>query len=85
MPYIPNDERILLDIQSRRIPSSVGQLNFVISDLLDDWMTDRGISYASINDVMGVLSSVQAEFYRRVAVPYEEKKRSENGEVYHCV
>jgi len=35
-----------------------------------------------INEVIGVLECAKLELYRRVAAPYEERKRIENGEVY---
>jgi hypothetical protein len=38
--------------------------------------------HADINDVMGVLSCVGQEYYRRVAVPLEQKKIDINGDVY---
>ncbi len=33
-------------------------------------------------EVLGALSATQQEFYRRIAVPYEDRKRKENGEVF---
>ena len=33
-------------------------------------------------EVRGVLASVSAAFYAKVAIPYEEQKRHENGDVY---
>jgi len=32
---------------------------------------------------MGALEGAKLEFYRRVVVPYEEKKMKENGDVYN--
>ncbi len=58
-----------------------GNLNYIITKLLVDTYTDP-ISYANINDAMGVLSSAKAEFYRRCAVPYENSKIMQNGDVY---
>lgn len=40
------------------------------------------LNYQMINDVMGALESAKLEFYRRIAVPYEETKRKDNGDVY---
>jgi hypothetical protein len=37
--------------------------------------------YERLNRAMGVLACVQAEFYRRVAAPYEDQKIAENGDV----
>ena len=43
---------------------------------------DNGVSYSFLNDFIGVLECVKLELYRRVATPYEEDKRQENGDVY---
>lgn len=40
-----------------------------------------GIKYKHINDICGVLEAVKAEFYRRVAAPYEDLKIKENKDV----
>jgi broad-specificity NMP kinase len=41
-----------------------------------------GFNYTNVNSVMGVLSCVSAELYRRLAAPYEDRKIKENGDVY---
>jgi hypothetical protein len=38
--------------------------------------------YASIALVSGVLHNIADEFYRRYAVPYEDQKIKDNGDVY---
>ena len=58
-----------------------GTLNYAISKLLHEYIKREGLSYETINKIMGVLSCVQAELYRTVAGPYEEKKRIGNGPV----
>lgn len=64
---------------------NVGELNFAITMLINEYVKRRPLSYAVLNDVMGVFASAQAEFYRRVVTPYEDRKRAENGEVYDCI
>lgn len=88
IPYINKRKRKRLD---RRIVSLAdgilsvdqhpGTLNYAITGLLHWYIQCEGLSYATINKVMGVLSCVQAELYRTVAGPYENKKRMENGPV----
>jgi hypothetical protein len=78
MPYIePKDY-----YRSSYQPKTPGELNFAITLLLIVYMDEKGLSYSSINDCMGALEGAKAEFYRRVAVPYEEVKRAINGDVY---
>jgi hypothetical protein len=79
MPYIT--------IEARREvanvgPTTAGELNYAISLLLQDYWQNHGQNYQAINDIMGALSGAGAEFYRRIAVPYENKKIFDNGDVY---
>jgi len=43
---------------------------------------NQGPSYQTINDIIGALEGAKMEFYRRVVVPYEDKKIKDNGDVY---
>jgi hypothetical protein len=61
---------------------SSGELNYAITRVALAYLADHGLSYSTINDIMGAFSGAQAEFYRRVAVPYENKKIAANGDVY---
>ena len=82
MPYIKQDRRNLLLDEDPDPVETVGELNFMITHLCLDYLHKAGLGYDTINDIMGALSSAQAEFYRRVAVPYEDKKIKENGDVF---
>lgn len=60
---------------------SDGEVNYVITRLIKHWWM-LNPRYARISDILGCLSAVAREFYRKVAVPYEDEKAAENGEVY---
>lgn len=79
MPYIKQVERDVLD--EGRSPCTPGQLNYVITGLINEYLS-YGLSYEEINAVIGVLECAKLELYRRVAAPYEEQKRYDNGDVY---
>lgn len=81
MPYIPQEDRVRLNEKSI-IPNNVGELNYMITDLISHYFEAHGSRYQQINDVIGALEGAKLEFYRRVAVPYEESKIEENGDVY---
>lgn len=83
MPYIRQDIRqeINKDI-AESIFNSPGELNYAITKILTDYIKQHGLSYSTINDIVGALEGSKMEFYRRVAVPYENKKINENGDVY---
>lgn len=87
MPYIRQESRDRVDPQIdslikvlREEDYHVGVLNYSISRLVNSALND-GPSYQRINDLVGVLDCVKAEFYRRRAVPYEEDKIKENGDL----
>lgn len=76
MPYIK-----LMDRNEFVSPSTPGQLNYHITMLIKAYWEETG-DYQGINDIIGALEGAKMEFYRRVAVPYEDKKRETNGDVY---
>jgi hypothetical protein len=80
MPYITEEQRNrILGGDSPRTP---GELNYKITNEVNSYLYRYGTSYAVINEIIGILESAKMEFYRRVAVPYEDNKRAENGDVY---
>jgi hypothetical protein len=82
MPYVDPETRSALDAGTP--PSSAGELNYVITRLVDDYLARQGgIRYARLNEVVGVLECAKLELYRRVAGPYEDGKLAESGDVYH--
>ena len=86
MPYIKQLRRLQIDTvtieNSKSEINNPGELNYVITRLIDNYHSRRG-DYQSVNDVVGALEGAKLEFYRRVAAPYEDQKAMENGDVYH--
>jgi len=83
MPYIPQAGRpaILRTPLQKLNDLSVGELNYVITYLCKKHISERGLHYQTLNDVVGVLESAKLEFYRRIVAPYEQTKIIENGDV----
>jgi hypothetical protein len=83
MPYIDEPSREWLEKHFENVPiKTPGQLNYVITKLVHDYVQKNGVlNYTIINEVMGVFESAKLEFYRTVAAPYEDKKREQNGKV----
>lgn len=93
MPYIHPDKRHILDSQIAGLLNSIrelesddpqnsmaGNLNYIFSKLLSHvYSTPR---YDDINEAIGVLECCKLEMYRRVAVPYENQKCHDNGDVF---
>jgi hypothetical protein len=85
MPYIDSWTRKELSVHpsaSPREPRTPGELNYVITRSLVNYYDSSNFDYQVINDIIGALESAKLEFYRRVAAPYEDRKREQNGDVY---
>lgn len=81
MPYINKNRRVDLDADVP--PNTAGELNYVITRIITAYARRDGkLSYSNINDILGALEGAKLEFYRRVAVPYENGKMVTNGDVY---
>jgi hypothetical protein len=80
MPYIIKAAREQLD--DGGLPDNAGELNYVITNLLDDYLSAYGLNYTNVNALVGVLECAKLELYRRIAAPYEDEKIKENGDVY---
>ena len=83
MPYITKGQRALL--LSGSPPTTEGELNFLLTTKCLEYIQHNycdSVNYGVINEVIGALECAKQEFYRRVAIPYEEKKILENGDVY---
>jgi len=76
--------------QARRAPMNPdpspaltpGELNYQLTMVVRAYLKHHGLRYATINDILGALEGAKAEFYRRVAAPYEDSKIAENGDIY---
>lgn len=82
MPYIKQANRDALTILSVNDAENAGELNFLLTSVIKQYIDYNGLNYQHINDVIGALEGAKIEFYRRIAGPYEDKKIEENGDVY---
>ena len=86
MPYIKKEVREGLDsklspviILLNKTTRNAGVLNYMITKIL---LATNPKYYEDYNALVGVLECIKLELYRRVIVPYEDKKREEHGDVY---
>ena len=84
MPYIDSDARKYFDpwLCETKPARCSGELNYQLTTLIRNYWEAHGPAYQTINDIVGALEGAKLEFYRRVAVPYEEEKIKQNGDVY---
>ena len=80
MPYIKQDRREAL--ASGATPQNSGELNYVFTMIADKYISEHGLKYNYMNDVVGALEGAKMEFNRRVMASYEDTKIEENGDVY---
>lgn len=97
MPYIQPKLRSNLDAKIDALASAIvdsvidhnnetayaGVLNYCITRLVMQVINKNFVAlrYGIIATVTGVLKNVSDEFYRRVAVPYEDAQIVKNGDV----
>lgn len=82
MPYIRKELRGPIDIELQDLNYAVngpGDLNYAITRLVAMYM--GAPTYAKINEAVGILECVKLELYRRLATPYENQKKIDNGDI----
>lgn len=86
MPYIKQEKRdefrTVGETGHNPATRTAGELNYEITLKLLKHLKVNGLSYQTINDIVGALEGAKLEFYRRIAAPYEDTKIKENGDVY---
>lgn len=88
MPYIKPEDRkrfntrlenpIIYLVDEVQEP---GDVNYIITKFIHELIERRGLRYAVLNELIGILECAKLELYRTVVAPYEDKKRKENGSV----
>ncbi len=79
MPYI-NEERRQEVLDG--VLMEPGDLNYSLTYEITRYLSIKGESYRTYNDIIGVLECAKLELYRRMVAPYEDTKKEENGDVY---
>lgn len=80
LPYISQERRQALS--KGEDLAGPGELNYIITRMLNRYIEHRGLSYQSINDIIGAIECCKLEFVRRVVNNYEDSKIKTNGDVY---
>ena len=74
-------ENLFKDLFACDVPPKPGELNYIISTLIHQYVIRKDLCYTTLNEVIGALECAKLELYRMVATPYEDRKRVENGPV----
>lgn len=87
MPYIEETQKEVCNSLLKEVLDKVcyktktGILNYIITKILLKAIGQTP-TYSRYNELVGVLECAKLELYRRAIVPYEEKKKEKNGDVY---
>jgi hypothetical protein len=87
MPYIEKIQREACNSLLKELLDKIcyktktGILNYIITKILLKAIGQTP-TYSRYNELVGVLECVKMELYRRAIAKYEDKKISENGDVY---
>ena len=83
MPYIKEEDRPKFESAEEAMGKieTVGELNYFVTRTCLNYLKNNGFNYQKINDILGVLSAIGFEFYRRLFGYYEDIKIMENGDV----
>lgn len=82
MPYIEDSRRKAFTQAEGSMPTTAGELNFIITKACLLFLDKQVHSYETLNSIVGALECAKQEFYRRIVVPYEDEKIKQNGDVY---
>lgn len=90
MPYIPQEQRadVAMNLQLDGLdwtPENAGELNFLVSTFIANYIREHGLKYAVVNEMVGALECAKLELNRVIIGPYEDVKIAENGPVYHGI
>lgn len=90
MPYIKAADRSKYDDAIKALVAVVraappGELNYVITKIATAWLDSIGpVGYTELACLVGTLETLKLELVRRCLDPYEDRKRKENGDVFHA-
>lgn len=83
MPYITQERRAAVASSEMEVQTP-GELNFLLTSVCFDYWNNKPENYQTYNDILGALEACKMEWYRRMVVPYEDKKIAQNGDVFPC-
>lgn len=81
MPYITQAKREEI-LWAGRPPADAGELNFLLTKTMLDYLEAKGTSYRVFNEIVGAVECAKMELYRRAICGYEDEKIKVNGDVY---
>lgn len=82
MPYIKKEDRTKFSYGIDNLwPANPGELNYVLTEIIYNYLERNGEKYQTYNDIVGSLECCKMEVYRRRIGSYEDKKIESNGDL----
>lgn len=82
MPYLTEERKRDLD-WGNEAPDNPGDLNYMFTKIINEYLERKSLRYEHINGIVGALECCKMELYRRLAAPYENQKIVDNGDAYN--
>lgn len=79
MPYVLPTERVALEMTHQA--ETAGELNYLLSLVMLDYLDRHGLSYGTLNTIVGAVESAKDEFQERIVRPYERQAMIRNGDL----
>lgn len=79
MPYIESKKRKDVLVNGA---TNAGELNYLFTYWIVQYILDKDESYQTYNDIVGALENCKLELHDRKIRLYERKKKEKNGDVY---
>jgi hypothetical protein len=82
MPYLDDNGKEC--VAAGKLAGSAGELTYMLQQAITEHMLwfDRPLRYEDYAAILGALEGAKADFIDRILLPYEKKKRKENGDVW---
>lgn len=79
MPYVLQNRRVALELT--RHAETQGELNYLLTLEMLDYLDRHGLSYDTLNEIVGAATLATQEFIRRIVNAYEDGKIVTNGDL----
>jgi hypothetical protein len=80
-PYITPGARLRINKHGIDGVGTAGELNYFLTRMILEYLGNYP-KYKDFNEVLGVLTAIPLELYRRKIADYEDDKKERNGDVY---
>lgn len=83
MPYLTAAAKARIDAGA--LPITAGELTYCLTRAAQGYLKSQpALRYEDIAVVLGAIEGAKIDFVDRVVLPYEARKRHENGDVWPC-